>query len=143
MGKSKLIQCHRLVTSNLIFIYSTILELIFELQVYAKHNGDICFHKTSKCTSNKNVFKIVNKEWVKYGNQRAKTQYDNSCKHASIAHPIVLSSNRSTGCIRPVDLGMVSGYRLQTNMRPVDAISRPIDTAIVFPPKPIAGLATG
>ena len=64
MGKSKLIQCHRPVRSNLIFMYSTILELIFELQVYAKHNGDICFHKTSKCTSNKNVFKIVNKEWV-------------------------------------------------------------------------------
>ena len=57
MGKSKLMQCHRLVTNNLIFIYSTILELIFELQIYAKHNGDICFHKTSKCTSNKMYLK--------------------------------------------------------------------------------------
>ena len=64
MGKSKLIQWHWPVTSNLIFIYSTILDLIFELQAYAKHNGDTCFHKTSKCTSNKNVYKIVNKEWV-------------------------------------------------------------------------------
>ena len=33
------------------------------------------------------------------------TQYDNSCKQASITHPIVLSSNRSTDCIQPVDLG--------------------------------------
>ena len=38
---------------------------------------------------------------------------------------------------------MASGYRLQTNLRLVEAISRLVDTAIFFPPIPKTGLATG
>ena len=77
------------------------------------------------------------------------TQYDNSCKQASIAHPNVVSTNRSTGLCGNstgrhwsffgASPKMVSGYRLQTNMRPVDAISRPVDTDNFFPPETKTG----
>ena len=54
------------------------------------------------------------------------TQYNNSCKQASIAHPNVVSRNRSTGWIRPVHLG-----------------TRPVDTGLFLVRVPKWSVATG
>ena len=86
------------------------------------------------------------------------TQYDNSCKQASIAHPNVVSRNRSTGCIRPVYLGTrpvdtgiflvrVPKWSVATDYKPTcDRLMLFLDRltlTIFFPPKPKPGLAIG